>query len=492
MLLALNLPETPAFLKLIDRGDLGKIERALEHEPILANAGNSDESALSKALSLDRLDIAKRLLAFGADPNIYVRKDIATTPAILSVRSKAAFDWMRKNGASLRFVGAHGESIYSLAFEMSADDFAHVVRVSQKYGIPLDFNLNGLLPLERIAIRASRFASVSGSVAEQYRMNFEAIWNAFEAEGLLDSKANRHGEQSALYRFVIMNARHERLDCVSWAIQKGLRIGNRAMNADRSARDPVRTNSTEVMGYDHEGLFEALLPVMNRLDRVSLNALAQSHEDVNCAFLRRLDEKGLVDFSLLAPEKIKQLAYHAALKLESINDIVWMRDRLCPLISCSITKLIDGLENSRRLFRNIDVDNRIEIARSFLLSFESEAAFVSRWMEAGLLKGVMAHRHAAFPKEKSSSEWLDRLVRLHREAQMSIKRNHREEVEAFEALALGAIEEGYAMPSQASRTHSDAALLSRLDALHLSLESQHSNPSDIPVGAQRIRRNSGI
>lgn len=62
-------------------------------------------------------------------------------------------------------------------------------------------------------------------------------------------------------------------------------------------------------------------------------------------------------------------------------------------------------------------------------------------------------------------------LRLHREAKMSIKRNHREGADAFEALALGAIEEGYAMPSQALRSNADAALLSRLDALHLSLAS---------------------
>ena len=492
MLLALNLPETPAFLKLIDRGDLGKIERALEHEPILANAGNSDESALSKALSLDRLDIAKRLLAFGADPNIYVRKDAATTPAILSVRSKAAFDWMRKNGASLKFVGAHGESIYSLAFEMSADDFAHVVKVSQKDGIPIDFNLNGLLPLEKIAIRASRFASVSGSVAEQYRMNFEALWNALEAKGLIDARTNKNGEQSALYRFVIMNARHERLDCVSWAIQKGLRIDNRVMNADRGAKDPIRTTTTEVMGFAHAGLFEALLPVMDRLDRISLNALAQSHEDVSCAFLRRLDVEGLVDLSMLGAEKLKSLTHHAALKLQSIDDVRWVKERLCPLISLSLTALIDDLEASRRLFKNIDTDNRIEIAKAFLISFEPEAAFSSNWLDAGRLQGVMAYRHTEFPMEKTSSEWLDRLLRLHREAQMSIKRNHREAADSFEALALGAVEEGYAMPSQSSRANADAALLSRLDALHLSLASQHSNPSGIPVSAHRIRRSSGV
>lgn len=492
MLLAMMTPETKAFLRLIDKGDLKKIEQALQDEPFLANVGNTDESALSKALSLDRIDIAKLLVAFGADPDVYVRKDAVTTPAILSVRSRAAFDWMRKNGASLRFVGAHGESIYSLAFEMSADDFAHVVKVSQKDGIPLDFNLNGLLPLEKIAIRASRFASVSGSVAEQYRMNFEALWNALEAKGLLDSKTNRHGEQSALYRFVIMNARHERLDCVSWAIQKGLRIGNRVMNADFSAKDPVRTNLTEVMGFAHEGLFEALLPVMNRLDRISLNALAQSHEDVNCAFLRRLDEEGLVDFSMLGSENIKSLTHHAALKLQSIDDVRWMKERLCPLTSTSMTALIDDLEASRRLFKNIDAGNRIEIARSFLLSFEPEAVFSSNWLDAGRLTGVMAHRHAAFPMEKTSSEWLDRLLRLHREAKMSINRNHREAADSFEALALGAIEEGYAMPSQASQANADAALLSRLDAVHLSLASQRSSPSGAPVITQRIRRGGGV
>ena len=489
MLLAMTTPETNAFLRLIEKGDLKKIEQALEAEPFLANVGNTDESALSKALSLDRIDIAKLLVAFGADLNIFVRKDAVATPAILSVRSRATFDWMRKNGASLKFVGAHGESIYSLAFEMPTEDFAHVVTVAQKHGIPLDFNLNGLLPLEKIAIR---FASVPGRFAEQYRMDFEALWNALEAKGLLDVETNKHGEQAALYRFVIMNARHQRLDCVEWAIQKGLCIDNRVLNGDRGAKDPVKTNSTEVMGFDHQGLFEALLPVMKPLDRVSLGVLAQSHENVNCTFLKRLEENGLVDFTILAKDKRMAIAQHAILKSRSLEDIEWTRDRLCPLIDLSLAALGDEVVESRWLFKNIDVDNRIEAAKLFMIALENEDTFSSKWLEAGRLKGVMAHRQAVFPMDKNSSEWLDRLASIHRNIQMSVMRDHIERPETIEKIAIDAINEGYTMPCAEARASLDAAFLSRLEAARLAWQAQQSSPSSESSVHHRIRRSSGI
>lgn len=492
MLLAMTTPETNVFLMLIEKGDLKKIEQALEAEPFLANVGNTDESALSKALSLDRVDIARLLVTFGADPDVFVRKDGVATPALWSVRSRAAFDWMRKSGASLKFVGAHGESIYSLAFEMPTEDFVHVVKVAQKDGIPLDFSLNGLLPLEKIAIRASRFASVSGSVAQQYRMDFEALWNALEAKGLLDGNTNKHGEQAALYRFVIMNARHQRLDCVEWAIQKGLRIDNRVLDGDRGAKDPVRTNSTEVMGFDHQGLFEALLPVMKPLDRVSLGVLAQSHENVNCTFLKRLEESGLVDFTILAKDKRMAIAQHAILKSRSLEDIEWTRDRLCPLIDLSLAALVDEVVESRWLFKNIDVDNRIEAAKLFMIALENEDTFSSKWLEAGRLKGVMAHRQAVFPMDKNSSEWLDRLANLHRNLQMSVMRDHIERPETIEKMAIDAIHEGYAMPCAEARASLDAALLSRLEAARLAWQAQQSSPSSESSVHHRIRRSSGI
>ena len=429
------------------KGSLDQVADYIEKFPSLVNAVNQKASALSTAISLDAIDVARFLIEKGADPNMErYTQDGDTCVPVFEVKSRAGFDLLVEHGAQLDYVSISGHGIDHLFTVLSNKDFLHVLECAEKQGAGLRLKRARLFMLERMANTAAYKNKLD---------QFMDLWSMLTQRGMINPKTDRCGEQNALFKCARHFAnRNEAL--LAWVVEQGLRVDNRILPS-RYMKD-VSNQFIEIICSGSERLVTHLMPVIDPVDDdVAQMMLSKIQSEKNIArFICLLDRAG--KFDPVAPENIKPIALHALSRVESMEDFLYLRDTLFPRAGMKPDYVVEVANFTP--------------AGDRILSFEKaskpQAFLDDDFISCVRLKGVIAHQLAISDPGLDPQRWMNALVQGYSSLSITVTPPpyHVSLREVSDALISG-LSKGYPMPHTVFLNEAPADLVAVLSSFRM-------------------------
>lgn len=456
MLKGYHHPQVSKFFNAIKKaGETGKfrpLEKFVDESPSLINACNQDNSALSLALELDALEIARFLLERGADPNMErYTKEGDSRPALMHIQSRAALDLLLAHGAQLSFISQGGASVHNLFVRLPPEDFVHLIRCAEAQGFGLSVRSWNQFPLERYA----RYATQTKDFTR-----FIDVWERLKEEGLIDAQADRKGEQRALFSVLlsISGDLEPYSDLVDWLMKEGLKLDHRLIPAHH-----LKDQSNQLvalMKVSKPDAIERLLPHMEVIHPEVADMLGARMEGIagrgRSRMICLLDQAG--KFTPGSPA-LGTIAFHALHTCESMEDFLYLSEVFLPkagLEKALIEKFAqDTLEGKRMMM--------------FYRSAQKEAFLNGEFHMSACMKGVACHQAAVSDIAANPQSWMDDLMVAHGALGLAPRHPWKEAPEVLEQLLLDGVAQGYPMPSACVLEKADAQVLSKMAALRMSL-----------------------